>query len=107
MQKSDEDDSSMGGPDAAVYAGHGGGIIEVLSDLLDKADTQLDGLRKAETASVQNFEVLAQNLNDEIKFGNADISEAKKSMASSGSLKAEAEGDLQATSKDLASDETE
>merc|ERR1719229_455504 len=104
MQKSDEDDSSMGGPDAAVYAGHGGGIIEVLSDLLDKANTQLDGLRKAETASLQNFEVLAQNLNDEIKFGNADISEAKKGIATAGAAKAEAEGDLQATSKDLESD---
>merc|ERR1719254_353527 len=112
MQKSDEDDSSMGAPDAAVYEGHAdgvgreqdGGIIAVLQDLLEKAETQLDGLRKAETASLQNFEVLAQNLNDEIKFGNADIEEAKKGMASSSSIKAEAEGDLQATSKDLAGD---
>merc|ERR1719464_472762 len=112
MHKSGEDDSEAGAPDAAVYEGHAdgsgrqqdGGIIAVLNDLLDKAETQLDGLRKAETASLQNFEVLAQNLNDEIKFGNADIAEAKKGKAASGAAKAEAEGDLQATSKDLESD---
>jgi len=73
--------------------------------LTSKAEAQLDGLRKAETSSLQNFEVLSQNLKDEIKNGNTDLAEAKKGMAASGSSKAEAEGDLAATSKDLASDE--
>jgi hypothetical protein len=77
----------------------------VLKDLLEKAETQLDGLRKAETASKQEFEVLSQNLKDEIRFGNADISQAKKDLAASGATKAEAEGDLKATSADLSSDE--
>merc|ERR1719464_2014984 len=110
MHKSGEDDSEAGAPDAAVYEGHAdglgrqqdGGIIAVLNDLLDKAETQLDGLRKAETASLHNFEVLAQNLKDEIKFGNTDLDEAKKGMATSSGIKAEAEGDLTVTSKDLA-----
>jgi len=113
MQQSSDDDSDAGAPDAAVYQGHAdgmgreadGGIIAVLEDLTAKAEAQLDGLRKAETSSLQNFQVLAQNLQDEIKNGNADLSEAKKGMAASGSSKAEAEGDLAATSKDLASDE--
>jgi len=113
MQQSSDDDSDAGAPDAAVYQGHAdgmgreadGGIIAVLEDLTAKAEAQLDGLRKAETSSLQNFQVLAQNLQDEIKNGNADLSEAKKGMAASGSSKAEAEGDLGATSKDLASDE--
>jgi len=113
MQQSSDDDSDAGAPDAAVYQGHAdgmgreadGGIIAVLEDLTAKAEAQLDGLRKAETSSLQNFQVLAQNLQDEIKNGNADLSEAKKGMAASGSSKAEAEGDLAATSADLASDE--
>jgi len=103
MQESTEDDS--GAPAAATYEGHSGGILDVLGDLLSKAETQLDGLRKAETTSLQNFEVLSQNLKDEIKFGKADMEEAKKSLAASSATKAEAEGDLTATSKDLASDE--
>ncbi|CAK0840727.1 unnamed protein product, partial [Prorocentrum cordatum] len=102
MQQSSDDDSDAGAPDAAVYQGHAdgmgreadGGIIAVLEDLTAKAEAQLDGLRKAETSSLQNFQVLAQNLQDEIKNGNADLSEAKKGMAASGSSKAEAEGDL-------------
>jgi chromosome segregation ATPase len=114
MQKSGEDDSDIGAPDADVYQGHAdgmgrqqdGGIIATLEDLLDKANTQLDGLRKAETSSLQNFQVLEQNLKDEIKNGNTDLSDAKKGLAASGSAKAEAEGDLDATSKDMASDES-
>jgi len=113
MQQSDDEDGVDGAPDAAVYQGHAdgmgreadGGIIAVLEDLTSKAEAQLDGLRKAETSSLQNFEVLSQNLKDEIKNGNADLAEAKKGMAASGSSKAEAEGDLTATSKDLSSDE--
>merc|ERR1719401_75605 len=112
-QQSDEEDGDAGAPDAAVYQGHAdgmgreadGGIIAVLEDLLQKAEAQLDGLRKAETPSLQNFQVLSQNLKDEIKNGNTDLAEAKKGMAASGSAKAEAEGDLSATSADLASDE--
>ncbi|CAK0865586.1 unnamed protein product [Prorocentrum cordatum] len=112
-QQSGGEDGDAGAPDAAVYQGHAdgmgrendGGIIAVLGDLLEKAEAQLDGLRKAETSSLQNFQVLAQNLKDEIKNGNADLASAKKGMAASGSSKAEAEGDLTATSADLASDE--
>jgi len=113
VQQSGEEDSDAGAPDAAVYQGHAdgmgrendGGIIAVLEDLLEKAEGQLDGLRKAETSSLQNFQVLSQNLKDEIKNGNKDLAEAKKGMAASGSAKAEAEGDLSATSADLAGDE--
>ncbi|CAK0845930.1 unnamed protein product [Prorocentrum cordatum] len=112
-QQSRDEDSDLGAPDAAVYQGHAdgmgrendGGIIAVLEDLLQKAEAQVDGLRKAETSSLQNFQVLSQNLRDEIKNGNTDLAEAKKGMAASGSAKAEAEGDLAATSTDLAGDE--
>jgi len=105
MQQSTDEDADAGAPAAAVYKGQSGGIVEVLQDLLEKAETQLDGLRKAETSSMQNYEVLAQNLKDEIKNGNADMEEAKKGLAASSSAQAEAQGDLAATSKALASDE--
>ncbi|CAK0884983.1 unnamed protein product [Prorocentrum cordatum] len=106
MQQSTDDGADSGAPAAAVYQGQSGGIIGVLQDLLEKAEAQLDGLRKAETSSLQNYQVLAQNLKDEIRNGNADLEEAKKGLAASSSAKAEAEGDLAATSADLASDES-
>jgi len=73
---------------------------------LDKAEGQLADARKTETANVQNFQMLQQALEDEIKFGNADIEKAKKSRAASAGSKATAEGGLAVTNKDLDADTT-
>jgi chromosome segregation ATPase len=105
-QESADEESDAGAPAADVYQGQSDGIIGVLKDLTEKAETQLDGLRKAETASLQNFEVLAQNLKDEIKNGNTDLADAKKGKAAAGAAKAEAQGDLEVTSKDFSGDES-
>jgi len=37
--QSSDDDSSLGAPDATVYAGHSDGIIDTLESLLEKAET--------------------------------------------------------------------
>jgi len=100
----DDDDASLGSPDAAVYTGHSGGIIQTLNDLLAKAEGQLSGARKTETANLHNFELLKQSLVDGVKFANKDMEEAKSASAASGEAKATAEGDLAVTSKDLAAD---
>merc|ERR1740130_1864045 len=105
LQNSQEsDDTEMGAPAAAVYKGQSGGIVQTIQDLHDKAETRLDEARKAETKSLQGFEMLAQSLNDEIKYANADLNKAKKSLAASAEAKATAEGDLAVTSADLAED---
>merc|ERR1719230_1546611 len=98
VQSSSSDDDA-GAPAATVYQGQSGGIIQVLTDLLEKAQGQLADARNAETTNVHNFELMAQGLNDEIKFGKKEISEAKKALAASGEKKAGAEGDLAATTK--------
>jgi chromosome segregation ATPase len=103
----DDDDAPDGAPDPAVYKAQTGGIIQTMTDLLDKAEKQLDGLRKAETSNVQNFELLKQGLEDEIKVGNEDLGKTKKALAASQASKAEAEGDLQATTKALNADKDE
>merc|ERR1719178_336942 len=106
VQTSQEDgDSEMGAPAASVYEGHSDGIIGVLEGLTEKAEGQLDKARKAETSSLQNYEMLKQSLTDEIKFAEKDMDKAKKSLAESQEKKAAAEGDLETTSKDLAEDE--
>jgi len=103
-QSSSSDDEDAGAPDAAVYQGHSGDIIETLQSILDKAGAQLSEARKTETSNVQNFQMLQQSLEDEIKFGNKDMDAAKKALATSAGSKAKAEGGLAVTNKDLAAD---
>merc|ERR1719487_2881251 len=100
----DDSDSSMGAPAAQVYEGHSDGIIGTLEGLTEKAESQLDKARKAESTAIQNYQMLKQSLTDEIEFANKDMDKAKKGLAESQEAKATAEGDLDATSKDLAED---
>jgi len=101
---SSDEDSDMGAPAGAVYEGHAGGIIGTLEDLLDKAKTSLDTSRSKENENNQNFQMLKQGLDDEIKYANKDLSETKKSLAGTQGTKATAEGDLSVATKDLNED---
>merc|ERR1719215_1910201 len=103
VQSSSEEDD-VGAPAGAVYESHSGGIVEVLTDLLDKSEEQLDAARKKETKDLHAFEMLEQSLKDEIKYGNKELNEAKEGIAAAGEKKASLEGDLGITSKDLAED---
>merc|ERR1719478_1289628 len=104
QSQEDSEDGSLGAPAATVYEGKSGGIIETMQDLYEKAEAQLEEARKTETKSVQAFEMLAQSLNDEIKYGNKDLDKAKKNLATSAEAQATAEGDLSVTTKDLDED---
>jgi chromosome segregation ATPase len=103
-QAAADSDGEPGAPEAAVYESKGGSIVDVLEDLLDKANSQLADARKNEESSMHNFAMLKQSLEDEIKFSTKDMAAAKKSSAASGEAKSVAEGALAATSKDLAED---
>merc|ERR1740127_193819 len=105
VQSSSEDGSDeFGAPAAAVFKSSSGGIVGTLQDLFEKAEAQLEEARKTETKSVQAFQMLAQSLKDEIKYGTKDLNKAKKDLAASEQAKATAEGDLAVTSKDLEED---
>merc|ERR1712039_361384 len=100
VQSSQQDgDEDVGAPAATVYKGQSGGIIQTLTDLLEKAQGQLADARNTETKNIHNFELMAQGLSDEIKFGQKEIAESKKALAASGEKRAAAEGDLAATTK--------
>jgi len=106
LVQSASSDDDAGAPAATVYQGQSGGIIQTLTDLLEKAQSQLADARHTETANVHNFQLMEQGLKDEIKFGRKEISEAKKSLAGSGESKAAAESDLAMESKSLKEDES-
>jgi len=104
LMQTDDSDSSMGAPAAAVYEGQSGGIVATLEGLSAKAEGQLDKARKAETTSLQNFQMLKQSLTDSVANAEKDMSKAKKNLAASQEGKSSAEGGLAATEKDLAED---
>jgi len=105
--QNDDSDDDLGAPAAAVHQNSGGGIIDTLQGLLDTANEQLDSARKAEVQAKHNFDMKAQSLQDEIKFANDDLSEAKKGVAANTESKATAEGDLQVTTKSLNEDKAD
>merc|ERR1719382_902269 len=90
-----DDAEDMGAPDAEVYEGHSGGIVDTLSGLLEKAETQLGNAQNKETMALHEFELLRQSIEDAIVYN-------KKELA--GEKKATAEGDLEVTTKDLNED---
>jgi len=104
---SDDDDSDMGAPAAAVYESHSGGIIDTLNGLLEKAETQLSSATGAETANKNNYDQLKQSLTDEIKYANKDKDDATKNLATSSETKASAVGDLEVTNKALNEDKSD
>merc|ERR1719420_324864 len=107
IQSQDESaasDEELGAPDPAVYKSKSGGIVDVLNDLLEKAEGELADARKAESNAQHNYDLLKQDLDDSIKFGGRDMDKAKKSKAATAEAQATAEGDLEVTNKALGED---
>merc|ERR1719316_1537448 len=94
QQQSGSDDEELGAPAAAVYKSSSGGIFDVLEDMKEKAEGQLDELRKAESKTKHNYDMLKQSLTDQIDADSKDMNEEKSFKASSEESKAVAEGDL-------------
>merc|ERR1719150_2124587 len=92
----------MGAPAAAVYKSQSGGIIDVLEDMKEKAESQLAELRKAEGAAQHNYDMLKQSLEAQIAADNKDMKAEKASKAESLQTQAEAAGDLEMATKELA-----
>merc|ERR1719237_975150 len=97
----------VGAPAAAVYESKAGSIVDVLADMKDKAESELDELRKAEGNAKHNFNMLKQSLDDQIAADNTDMEQEKASRSEAEETKATAEGDLAVTTKDLAASEAE
>merc|ERR1719183_152580 len=104
QQGNDGADEELGAPDPAVYKNQSGGIVQVLTDLLNEAQAQLAEARKKEMTSQHNYEVLKVELEDAIKFGKDELAKANKAKQEAAEVKASAEGDLAVTQKSLAED---
>merc|ERR1719507_2408462 len=101
QQGSEADDEDAGAPDPAVYKSHSSGIIDVLEDMKEKAESELSDLRKEETNSQHNYDMLKQSLEDQMAADTKDMEDEKAAKAEAEEGKATAEGDLQETVKML------
>jgi len=88
--EADDDLSELGAPAPAVYKGHSKGVVEVLEDMLDKAESQLSELRKEEMNARHNYELLKQSPEDEMKFDGEEKAAAEKAKAEAEETKATA-----------------
>ena len=73
----DDDDSELSALAAAAYVSHSSDIVDVLKDLLDKAEAQLDEIRHAELNVAHNFALLKQSLEDQLAQDNKALEKAK------------------------------
>jgi len=104
QQGAGAEDEELGAPAAAVYKSKSGGIFDILEDMKEKAEGQLSELRKSESTTKHNYNMLKQSLEDQISADSKDMSEEKSLKASTEEAKAVAEGDLADTVKGLAED---
>merc|ERR1712113_76859 len=99
QQGSQSDDDEMGAPAAATYKSHSSGIIDVLEDMKEKAESELKDLRNEETNSAHNYNMLKQSLEDQMAADTKDMEDEKAAKAEAEEGKATAEGDLTETVK--------
>jgi len=95
------EDAETGAPAAAVYKSQSGGIVDMLQDLHDKAETELAEARKAESKAKHNYNLMRQSLEDQIAADTKDLNEEKAAKEDASEQKATAEGDLESTQKAL------
>lgn len=96
-----DDDFDTGAPTPEAYKSHSESIIDVLTDLKQKAELQLDEARKEEMNAAHNFQLLKQSLEDQISVDTKELTETKNTKFEAAESKAAASGDLVVTKKDL------
>jgi hypothetical protein len=101
----DEDLSLQPHATTSAYEGPGGGIVDTLSDMKEKAEATLSDARTAEMKAQHGYEMLKQSLETEISTMQKRMSAATTEKASLESSKASAEEELVSTKKALADDE--
>merc|ERR1719486_975236 len=95
----------MEAPEANAYEFQSGGVVSVLEKLKLKFEDQRLALEKEEMTSKANFEVLLQQLTDDIKADNAAIKKKTATKAKRLEDAANAKGDKEVTEASKAKDE--
>jgi len=102
-QEDDGDDSTQ----SAAPDSKAGGIVEILNDMLEKAEDQLAEARKTENKNKFEYDQLKAELEGAIKFAQKELDKAKKKKAAAEEVKATAQGELDVVMKGLGEDMTQ
>merc|ERR1719460_165013 len=100
-----QSDSSASAPEANAYEFQSGGVVSLLEKLKLKFEDQRLALEKEEMSSKANYEVLMQQLTDDIKADNAAIKKKTSMKAKRLEDAANAKGDKEVTEASKAKDE--
>merc|ERR1719238_2307452 len=92
-------------PEAKAYEGHSGGLITIFENLIKKFKDQKLGLEKDDMESLGNFQVVEQQLTDNIRENEKLIGEKTKMKAQRLEDEETALGDKESTETALATDE--
>merc|ERR1719183_2024419 len=97
--------SEAGAPEANAYEFQSGGVVSLLGKLKIKFEDQKLALEKEEMTSKANFQVLAQQLTDDIKARNAAVDKKTAMKAKRLGDAATAKGDKKVAETTKAADE--
>jgi len=95
------DDDLSGAPAGSAYKSHSSGLVDLMEDLQEKAEEDLNTLRKAEQNAKQNYEMLKTSLEDSAKNGAKDLADEKSSKSAAEEEKASNQKDLGIAAKAL------
>jgi hypothetical protein len=103
----DDDLSLAQQPQATTksYESKSGGIVDAVLDMKDKAESELQSLRKKEMTDGHNFAMLEQSLSDALTNLKKEVEESTANKSSTEEAKAQAEEDLSKTEASKAADE--
>merc|ERR1740130_983456 len=101
-----ETDAEAGAPEANAYEFQSGGVVSLLEKLRLKFQDQRLALEKEEMTSKGNFQVLLQQLTDDIKADNAAIQKKTAMKGKRLGDAATAKGDKEVTEASKAKDES-
>jgi len=101
----DEDLSLQPQATAAAFTSQGGGILDTIKDMSDKAEGTLTDARGAEMKSKHEFEMLKSSLEQELKTMKKRMSAATAEKAGTEKTMSDASEELATTEKTLAADE--
>jgi DNA repair exonuclease SbcCD ATPase subunit len=99
------DQAPSGAPAAAAYESQSGGVVEMLEDLASKFKEEYDTLVKDEAQAKHNYEMMALNLNNEIKAAKKESAAKAEAKLAHEEQAAEDKADLADTQAAKASDE--
>jgi len=102
----DEDLSLAPQATTSAFESQGGGILDVLKDMQEKAEASLSSARKDEMSASHAYESLKQSLDTELAQMSKRMSEASAEKSSNEEAKANAEEELAATQKSVSADST-